>query len=106
MSLMSTWRSRLSTNELDILGTDGRIVVDSLSAGRMSLLRTNREPERFEFARGGPAHREYFETLVPALLAGKKPAVPGEEGVAAWVVIEACYASFESGRRTRVDGLP
>ena len=102
VSLISTWQAVVSVNDLDITGTQGRILVSPLSGGRLHLYRQGKDPETFELARSGPAHSEFIEELVSHLRAGQAPPVPGEEAVAVWRIMEAAYRSSREGYRVRI----
>ena len=103
VSFVSTWQANVAINDFDIVGTHGRILANPLSAGRLQLFRPGAEPEVFELARSGPAHRELIETLVSNLLGGGSSPVPGEEAVAVWRIMEAAYRSSREGRLVPVD---
>jgi predicted dehydrogenase len=103
VSFVSTWQANVAINDFDIVGTHGRILAHPLSAGRLQLFRSGTEPEVFELARSGPAHRELIEALVSSLLEGRTSPVPGEEAVAVWRIMEAAYQSGRKGCRVPVD---
>lgn len=102
VSLISTWQGGTSVNDLDITGTQGRILASPLSGGRLHLYRQGKDPETFELTRSGPAHSELIEDLVSHLRAGQSPPVPGEEAVAVWRIMEAAYRSNREGIRVRI----
>lgn len=102
VSLASTWQSLSPINEIDLIGTTGRILVGPLSAGQLVLQRGATEPETMQYPRTGVAHRELLGELIPRLLAGQPSPVPGEEAVAVWRIMEAAYRSNAEGRRVRV----
>ena len=102
VSLTTTRRTPTSTNELDILGTTGRLYASPLSEGRLILHRSGREPEMLNYPRAGVMHAELIAALVPYLLRGEPSPLPGEEAVAAWKVMEAAYRSSAEGVRVTV----
>ncbi|MEA3336161.1 MAG: Gfo/Idh/MocA family oxidoreductase [Chloroflexota bacterium] len=102
VSFSSTWQERVGVNDFDICGTDGRILASPLSDGRLKLVRFGKEPEVFELARSGPAHRELIQELIPRLQTGQSSPVPGEEAVAVWRIIEATHRSSTEGCRIRI----
>lgn len=101
-SLISTRRAPIVTNELDILGTEGRLFASPLSEGRLILHRRGRAPEILSYLRTGVMHAEMIAALVPALLRGDASPVSGEEAVAVWKIMEAAYRSAEQGARVQV----
>jgi len=101
-SLTSTRRAPIVTNELDILGTEGRLFASPLSEGRLLLHRRGREPELLTYPRVGVMHTEMIAALIPVLLRGELSPLPGEEAVAVWKIMEAAYRSAEEGARVAV----
>jgi predicted dehydrogenase len=102
VSLASTWQSLSPINEIDLIGTKGRILASPLSQGRLILQQGSREPEILQCSRAGVAHSELLEELIPRLLAGQPSPIPGEEAVAAWRIMEAAYRSSAEGLRVRI----
>jgi predicted dehydrogenase len=102
VSLTSTRRTPIVTNELDILGTEGRLLASPLADGRLILHRRGREPEILHYPRAGVVHTELIAALVPRMLRGEESPVPGEEAVAVWKIMEAAYRSAEEGVRVQV----
>lgn len=102
VSFTSTRRTPIVTNELDILGTEGRLLASPLSEGRLVLHRQGRAPEILSYPRNGVMHAEMIAAIVPRLLRGEPSPVPGEEAVAVWKIMEAAYRSEEEGRRVTV----
>jgi predicted dehydrogenase len=102
-TLIVTRRTPISTNELDIFGTEGRLYASPLSDGRLILHRQGREPELHHFPRRGVTHSELIAELIPRLQRGEPSPVPGEQAVAAWRVLEAAYRSAEEGVRVRLN---
>jgi len=102
VSLTSTRRAPIVTNELDILGTTGRLYASSLIDGKLILHRQGREPEMLTYPRIGVMHAELIAELVPRMLRGESAPLPGEEAVAAWRVMEAAYRSSNEGVRVMV----
>ena len=101
-TLFSSWRSASAANELEVTGTEGRVVAAPLSAGRLVLHRRGREPEERHYPPAGVAHTELVAALVPSLLAGERSPLPGEEAVAVWRIMEAAYLSSTEGRLVRL----
>ena len=101
-TLFSSWRSASAANELEVTGTEGRVVAAPLSAGRLVLHRRGREPEERYYPPAGVAHTELVAALVPSLLAGERSPLPGEEAVAVWRIMEAAYLSSTEGRLVRL----
>jgi predicted dehydrogenase len=99
VSFVSTWRANVAINDFDIVGAKGRILANPLSAGRLHLFRSGKEPRVFELARSGPAHSELIAELVSRLLAGQTSPIPGEEAAAVWRIMEAAYRSSQEGCR-------
>jgi 1,5-anhydro-D-fructose reductase (1,5-anhydro-D-mannitol-forming) len=102
VSLTSTYCTPISVNELDILGTAGRLYASPLSEGRLILHRHGREPESLNYPRTGVMHTELIAALVPHLLRGEPTPLPGEEAVAVWEIMEAAYRSSAEGVRVAV----
>ena len=102
VSLTSTRRAPIVTNEFDILGTTGRLYASSLVDGKLLLHRKGREPEMLTYPRVGVMHAELIAELVPRMLRGEPSPLPGEEAVADWRVMEAAYRSSEEGMRVQV----
>jgi predicted dehydrogenase len=99
VSLSSTRRAPIVTNEFDILGTTGRLYSSSLVDGNLILHRHGHTPETLSYPRIGVMHAELIAELVPHMLRGKPSPLPGEEAVAAWRVMESAYRSSEAGVR-------
>jgi predicted dehydrogenase len=91
--LSSTWRGKASINELDMIGTEGRIFVRDLSGGVIQIFRGQNSIETIKVERSGPAHKELVNELVNSLRSGAPVPIPGEEAVAVWKIIEAAYQS-------------
>ncbi len=102
VSFTTTRRTPTITNELDILGTAGRLYASPLSEGHLILHRSGHEPEILNYPRAGVMHAELIAELVPHLLRGEPTPLPGEEAVAAWKVMEAAYRSSAEGVRVAV----
>jgi predicted dehydrogenase len=101
-TLFSSWRSALPANELELIGTAGRIDVAPLSEGRLALHRSGREPEERRLPHDGAAHTGLVAALANARRAGVPSPLPGEEAVAAWRIMEAAYRSADEGRTIRL----
>lgn len=101
VSFTSTRRTPIVTNELDILGTEGRLLAGPLSEGRLVLHRRGRTPETLNYPRRGVMHTELLATIVPILQRGEPSPVP-EDAVAVWKIMEAAYRSAEEGVRVTV----
>lgn len=101
-SVMVTRRSPVSTNEVDIFGTEGRLYTSSLADGKLILHRRGHEPETLNYPRLGVMHAELIAELVPRMLRGEPSPLPGEEAVAVWRVMEAAYRSSEQGVRITI----
>ncbi len=99
VTMAVTIQCPVPTNELEILGTKGRILANPLSDGRLTLWRGRGEPEQLHFPREGATHAGLLAALVPALKSGGPSPVPGEDAVAVWRVIEAGFAASSGGRR-------
>ena len=95
-------QSPTSINELEIFGTEGRILGSPYSEGRYLLDRPNRQPELVSFPNSGPVHGDLIAELVPRLQTGQPSPIPGEEAVAVWRVMEAIYRSCDEGTRVKV----
>lgn len=102
VSFTTTRRTPTITNELDPLGTEGRLYASPLSEGRLILHRHGREPEILNYPRTGVIPTELIAGLVPRLLRGEPSPVPGEEAVAVWKIIEAAYRSSAEGVRVTI----
>jgi predicted dehydrogenase len=94
--------SPVSMNELEILGTGGRILGSPYSEGRYLLERPNRQPEPVQFSNFGPSHTELIGELVRRLQVGEPSPIPGEEAVAVWKIMEAIYRACEQGGPVQV----
>ena len=101
-TLLSSWQPAISANELEVIGSEGRVTAAPLSEGRLLLQRRGRELEERRYPRSGPAHGELLAALIPCLLARQPSPVPGEEAVAAWRIMEAAYLSNTEGRRVKL----
>ena len=101
-SLTTTRRTPIVTNELDILGTEGRLYASPLSEGRLILQRRGFDPEILDYPRTGVMHTELIAALVPRLLCGEPSPLPGEEAVAVWKIMAAAYHSSAEGVRVAV----
>lgn len=99
LSLLTSWRAGTPANELEIIGTAGRMLASPLSEGRLLLERRGREPTEHRYPRGAWMHGDLIAALVPCLLAGGPSPLPGEEAVAVWRIMEAAYRSAAEGRR-------
>jgi predicted dehydrogenase len=102
VSLTSTRRAPIITNEFDILGSTGRLYASSLVDGRLMVHRHGHDPEMLTYPRIGVMHAELVAELVPCLLAGQPSPLPGEEAVQAWRVMQAAYRSSEEGMRVQI----
>jgi len=102
VSLLLTFQSPASINEFDILGTEGRILGGPLADGFWKLERRGKAPELVNFPYSGTAHSDFITELVPSLIEGKPPLIPGQEAVAVWKIMQAIYRSCETGTRTAV----
>lgn len=102
VSFTSTRRTPIVTNELDILGTEGRLLASPLSEGCLVLHRRGRAPEILSYPRSGVMHTELLATIVPILQRGEPSPVPGEDAVAVWKIMEAAYRSAEEGVRVTI----
>jgi len=102
-SVMVTRRSPISTNEVDIFGTAGRLYSSSLTDGNLILQRRGREPETLTYPRSGVVHAELIAELVPRLLRDESSPVPGEQAVAVWRVMQAAYRSSAEGTRVTIE---
>ena len=102
VSLTSTRRAAIVTNEFDILGTQGRLYSSSLVDGKLILHRRGHDPETLSYPRIGVMHAELIAELVPRMLRGEPSPLPGEEAVGAWRVMQAAYRSSEQGVRVVV----
>jgi 1,5-anhydro-D-fructose reductase (1,5-anhydro-D-mannitol-forming) len=99
VSLTSTRQTPISTNELDIFGTEGRLYASPLSDGRLVLHRRGRAPEALEYPRQGVTHSGLVAELIKCLLNRQPSPLPGEEAVATWKIMEAAYRSSAEGVR-------
>jgi predicted dehydrogenase len=102
VSFTATWQSQLRVNEIEIIGTRGKMLIGPLSEGQWSVFLPDRVPEVRQFFNSGPAHTELVNELVSRLQRGKPSPIPGEEAVAAWRVMEAIYKSCKTGKRVIV----
>ncbi len=102
VSVMVNVQSPLPLNDLELIGTEGRILGSPYSEGRYVVERSHRQTEVVEFNRYGPAHTELISELVPRLQAGELSPLPGDEAVAIWKIMEAVYRSCVEGTRVTV----
>ncbi len=102
VSLLVTRRTPINTNQVEIFGTEGRLLSSSLTDGDLVLDRRGREPEALRLPRHGVMHTDLISQLVPRLLRGEPSPLPGEEAVAVWRIMEAAYQSAEEGVRVPV----
>jgi 1,5-anhydro-D-fructose reductase (1,5-anhydro-D-mannitol-forming) len=102
VSLTSTRQTPVSTNELDIFGTGGRLYASPLSDGHMILHQRGRDPQALQYPRYGVAHSELVAELVKRMLNDQPSPLPGEQAVAAWKIMEAAYRSSAEGVRIGV----
>lgn len=91
-----------SVNDFDIVGKEGRLLASPLSEGRITLTRRGQEAETFNEGRTGPAHKEFIAAVVRALQDGQPMPVTGEDGVAAWRIIDAAYQSASTRQPIQV----
>lgn len=99
VSLASTRQSPVSTNELDIFGTEGRLYACPLSDGRLVLHQRGRDAQALQYPRQGVVHSELIAELVQRMLNGQPSPLPGQEAVAVWKIMEAAYRSSTEGVR-------
>lgn len=102
VSLLVTRRTPINTNQVEIFGTEGRLLSSSLTDGVLVLDRRGRESEAMRLPRRGVMHADLLAHLVPRLLRGEPSPLPGEEAVAVWRIMEAAYQSAEEGVRVPV----
>lgn len=102
VSLTSTRRTPINTNELDIFGTEGRLYASPLSDGRLVLHRRGHDPEILQYPRRGVTHSELIAELVKRVSTGHPSPLPGEEAVAVWKIMAAAYRSSAEGVRIAV----
>ena len=101
-TMMVTRRSPVYTNEVDLLGTEGRLASPSLMSGELVLYRRGHDPQVLNYPRIGVMHAELIAKLVPCMLRGEPSPLPGEEAVAVWRVMQAAYRSSDEGKRISV----
>ncbi len=106
VSLTSTRRTPISTNELDIFGTEGRLYASPLSEGHLILHRRGRDPEILNYPRTGVVHSALIAELVKCMIGNQSSPLPGEEAVAAWRIMDAAYRSCVEGIRVNVEPSP
>jgi predicted dehydrogenase len=102
VSLLITLQSPIGINEFDILGTEGRILGAPLSDGFWRLERPGKPPQLVQIPYSATPHSDFITELIPSLLSGKPPLIPGEEAVAVWKIMEAIYCSCDQGARVSV----
>ncbi|MBI4789974.1 MAG: Gfo/Idh/MocA family oxidoreductase [Chloroflexi bacterium] len=102
VNIVVNQQSPTSINELEILGTEGRILGSPYSEGRYLVERANHQPELVSLPNSGPAHTDLVGELVTRLQTGQPAPIPGDEAVAVWRIMEAIYRSCEEGTRVKV----
>lgn len=104
VSLAVTLQSKAAVNEIEIAGTEGRILASPLSEGQLRLQRGAVQPELMQFPRTGVAHQELVEQVVGSLQNKAPSPLPGDEALKNWRVMEAIYRSCQEGIRVPVSG--
>lgn len=96
------WNMRQRMDELEIIGTDGRIVVSELERGVMELRRPGIPTERQVLPPPRPTHIDLVEDFVQSVRDARAPAVPGEAGLATTAVLDAAYEAAREGRSVKI----
>jgi predicted dehydrogenase len=96
------WTMRERVDQLEITGTDGRIVVSELEAGTLELHRPSLPAERQSLPPPRPTHLGLVSEFVQAVAAGRAPAVSGEIGLQTTLVLDAAYRAARERRGVRV----
>jgi 1,5-anhydro-D-fructose reductase (1,5-anhydro-D-mannitol-forming) len=102
VQLNITLQSPVNINEIELIGTEGKIHAGPYGEGLWTVYRRDRQPETVQFQHSGPAHSEMISELVSRLLDGQPSPLPGEEAVSAWRTMEAIYQSAREHRRVSV----
>jgi len=95
VSLNITLQSPINFNEIDISGTEGRMMIHSLSDGHLTLHRRGKEPEEMRFTRDVATHTELITELIARWKKNEPSPIAGEEAAAAWKVMDAIYRACE-----------
>jgi predicted dehydrogenase len=90
------WNTQARTDELEIYGTEGRIVATPLDGAGLHLHTTAGE-ESWELPRNELTHLPVVENMVRSLNGEEPLRVPGEEAIKASRIIDAAYRSARDG---------
>lgn len=114
-SLIGTYDSSYAytdAHRLELDGTSGRLVVHDTVKAFEYQARGSETAERWSAGYFNDADREfhritdrYFDEMLSALRAGKRPPVPASAGYRAVRLADAAIESFQSGRRVPVSAL-
>lgn len=88
-------------DDFEILGTEGCLRSAPLNGDRLEL--TGAGGKTFSVPKAENVHQPLVEDFNGAILEDRPPAVPGEEGMTASLLLEAAYRSAQSGRAVRLD---
>lgn len=83
-------------DDFEILGSRGCLRAAPLNGDRLEL--TGQRMETFVVPKAENVHQPLVEDFNSAVLEDRQPAVPGEEGIKASLLLEAAYRSARSGR--------
>jgi len=97
------WNTRAQTDELEIFGTQGRIVATPLDAPGLHLY-TAAGVESWDLPRNELTHLPVVENMVRSLNGEEPLRVPGEEAIKASQMIDAAYQSARDGCAVTVSG--
>ncbi len=88
-------------DDFEILGTEGCLRSAPLNGDCLEL--TGAGGKTFSVPKAENVHQPLVEDFNGAILEDRPPAVPGEEGMTASLLLEAAYRSAQSGRAVRLD---
>jgi len=97
-ALSVTWNATSPCDIIDIIGDQGRILIDPLEEGVLCLERPGVAPEVEEFGEVRPTHHDIVTDFVAAINEKRDPICSGIESVAVNAILLAAYESARTGR--------
>ncbi len=91
------WNIKKGIDELEIYGTNGKILAKPLDSGRLEVYAEDRM-ETFILPAPKPTHLGVVRNFVKNLQSGRKMVCPGREGIKTNQVIQAAYESSKRGK--------
>lgn len=97
------WNAGAFCDDLEIIGTDGRLLLSPLEAGELRLYRGDSLVEHWQLGMMRPTHRGLVEDFIAAVREGREPVCGGVDGAATNAFLLGAYASMASGARIALD---